>query len=187
MIHKKFFNCNKIFGYILITSNLFLGISCNKKETIITQTEYNSKIKNVASTQGACNCQSNPCKFYDILFFCPCAKKILNNQNSRNFIVNWNTNCCGGGMSVSYGKVCYTGDKNELYVQLSNIPGCLYDCFGDVYCFRATIIKCTQHSFYIGWNDSVNSMELTNDDIYMNLKCNINGVYYECKGDVQWQ
>lgn len=160
---------------------------CGKKETLVTQTEYNAKIKNSSSVYGLCGCGENPCKFYNILFFCPCAKRILNNQDSRNFVVNWYSSCCGNPY-VSYGKVCYTGDKNELYVELSGIPSCLRDCFGETYCFRANIIKCNKNTFYIGWNDSnSNVMELSNDDIYLHLKCNVNGITYECKGSVNWQ
>lgn len=169
--------------FIFILSFL---VECNKKE-VVTNTEYNVKLSNSTSTQGTCNCGKDPCKFYDVFFFCSCAKKILDNKDSRNFTVSWNFGCCNG-FSNSFGKVCYTGDKDELYVQLSNIPVCLQDCFGDVYCFRANIIKCTKNTFYIGWNDEIgNFLELTNDDIYIHLKCIKNGISYECKGNITWQ
>ncbi|GAB4449841.1 MAG: hypothetical protein OHK0036_07410 [Bacteroidia bacterium] len=176
----------KINNIVLFIFISFFFAECNKTE-VVTHTEYNVKLSNPTSTQGTCNCGEDPCKFYNVLSFCPCAKKILDNNNSRNFTVNWNEGCCNG-FSNSFGKVCYTGDKNELYVQISNIPVCLQECFGDVYCFRATIIKCTKNTFYIGWNDANgNYLELTNDDIYIHLKCIKNGISYECKGSVTWQ
>lgn len=181
---------NNNFIPLLITLYLLMG--CEKPKTTITNTEYNAKIpKDTAAILSTCPCGKRPCQFTIYSTFCHCSKIILNNQESRNFVINWASNCCGGGnYAPSFGKVCYTGDKDELYVEISNnVPLCLVPCYGEVACFRANIIKCHGDSFYIGWNDGTgnNTMELTNEDIVIRLKCKQNNTIYECSGTVVWQ
>jgi len=172
---------------------LFILIGCEKQETTITITDFNSKLpKDTAAILSSCPCGSRPCNFTIYSTFCECSKLILDNKDSRSFVINWKTNCCGGGyFAPSYGKICYTGNKNELYVEITNnIPICLQPCYSDVACLKATVIKCNskKNTFYVGWNDSQgNYMELTNEDIRIKLTCKQNNTTYECEGTVQWQ
>lgn len=173
-----FMGCNK--------DNLFKKLD-DKNDANATQKTSSAP---ALSTAAACSCGGEPSGCSSK--FKKCARSLLNNQNSRNFVINWTSaTACGGSLPApTYGSMCYTGSCNEFYFQLaSGVPSCLGACYSAPYCVKGTSVsfssKCA-FSFQYTSDDGSQVITITGDP-HISLQCApLGGVAASCDGDLTW-
>ena len=182
---------------IAVATLIFIG--CNKDnllKQLDDKNETNSTQKvsstNSTSSAGSCNCAGaapNGCSSK----FKKCAKQLLNNSNTRNFVVNWTsaTGCGGSLPAPTNGRLCYTGSCNEFFLELtSSIPYCLVPCYQAPYCVKATSVSFTNNcSFSLQYTSEDGTQVITiTGDPHITIQCSpVSGVSSTCDGDLTWQ
>ncbi len=179
-----------------IVTLIFIG--CNKDnlpkkldDNNATNPTQKVSSTNSTSSAGTCNCAGaapNNCSSK----FKKCAKQLLNNSNSRNFVINWTsaTGCGGSLPSPTYGHMCYTGFCNEFFLELSSdIPGCLAPCYTEPYCIKGTSVSFSSNcalSFQYTSEDGTQVITITSDP-HISIQCSpVSGISATCDGDLTW-
>lgn len=181
----------------IIAVATFIFVSCNKDnpfkkldDTNATNATQKISSTNAIKTAGACNCGGSPTGCSNK--FKKCAKQLLNNNNSRNFVINWTSaTACGNTLpSPTYGSMCYTGSCNEFFLQLtSGVPACLAACYPAPYCVKGTSVSFSNNcsfSFQYTSDDGSQVITITGDP-HISIQCApLGGVNATCDGDLTW-
>jgi hypothetical protein len=184
----------------LVAVSLFVSaaiafVSCNKEHFIkdldeAKKAKTNQKVALPKGVTATCNCASIPTG-------CPnkfkkCADKMLNGNASRDFVINWTSaTACGSTLPPpTYGRMCYTGSCDEFYLQLtSDIPLCLYNCYKEPYCVKATSVSfSTGCAFSLQYTSDDGSQVITiSGDPHISIQCSPgSGLAATADGDLTW-
>ncbi len=179
-----------------ICAIILIIIGCNKLSTNPVVNSETNGLKTLSPPQSNSNVlQACVCATSVPGGICPnfknCAKSILGNALSRNFVIDW-TNCSGCGQATnpppSNGKICYTANCGELQVQFSNLPQCMWQCYGELTnCFIFTSIVCSNGQFSMQFvGDNGNQTITITGDPDITMDCTKNGVTNTCVGKLNW-
>jgi hypothetical protein len=176
----------------IIVAITFLFIGCNKEDALKkvdnNQTQKSGSTNKATST-GTCACDVMPSNCSSK--FKKCSKQLLNNGDSRNFVINWTSaTACGSTLPPNtYGHLCYTGSCNEFYLELtSSIPLCL-SCYPEPYCIKATSVSFTNKcSFSLQYTSDDGTQVITiTGDPHISIQCSpVSGISSTCDGDLTW-
>lgn len=185
-----------IIASAVIALGTLIFVGCNK-EKLLNELDDDNKSNPTQRTNsanamppGTCWCASMPNNCSNK--FKKCSKELLNNQSSRDFVINWTSaTACGPTLpSPTYGHLCYTGSCNEFFLELSSgLPGCLAPCYTAPYCIKATSVSFSQNcSFSLQYTSDDGTQVITiTGDPHITIQCSpVSGVSATLDGDLTW-
>lgn len=179
----------------LFVSATIAFVSCNKEHFIkdLDKIEKSNPAQRTTAPRGVtatCNCASIPTGCGNN--FKKCADKMLGGNASRDFVINWTSaTACGSTLPPpTHGRMCYTGSCGEFYLQFtSDIPLCLYNCYQEPYCVKATSVSFSAGcAFSLQYTSDDGSQVITiSGDPHISIQCSpSSGLAATSDGDLTW-